>query len=506
MGRDTDRTLSEAAELRKKAEDRLMQNESGRRPARSGDDSLRLVHELEVHQIELEMQNAALSKSRDDAEADLERYTDLYDFSPAGYFTLDRSGIIRDVNLTGCSYLGIDRSTLVGLPFTRFVAAESKHLFTDHLKQIFDVDGQITCELNLKKSGDSACIVQLVSLAFESGQECRVAFIDITKRKQAEAALLVSEKIYRAIGESIDYGIWICAPDGRNIYASQSFLNLVGMSQTQCSDFGWGDVLHPDDAERTVAAWKECVRSGGVWDIEHRFRGVDGQWHDILARGVPVTNERGEIIYWSGINLDISQLKKAEKALRQSEERLALATSANRIGIFDWNLTSNRILWTRTHEVIFGYATTTTTTTTTTTEEHDYQRWADRVHAEDLPLVEAESRRCMQDNCPFEVQYRIIWPDGSLHWVETKGVFLDDCEGTASRLLGVVMDITERKVSEEKIRLTGEQLKSLNEELNLFNTVAVGRELRMIELKHEINELCAQAGQPPRYLLEFLKE
>ncbi len=87
--------------------------------------------------------------------------------------------------------------------------------------------------------------------------------LDITERKRVEEALLSSERMYRAIGESIDYGVWICAPDGRNIYASESFLKLVGTTQQQCSDFGWGDILHPDDSERTIVAWKECVRTGG---------------------------------------------------------------------------------------------------------------------------------------------------------------------------------------------------------------------------------------------------
>ena len=85
---------------------------------------------------------------------------------------------------------------------------------------------------------------------------------DITERKQAEEAIRESERLSRAIGESIDYGVWVCDPDGRNVYASESFLKLVGMTQEQCSNFGWGDVLHPDDAERTIAAWKEmsCKR------------------------------------------------------------------------------------------------------------------------------------------------------------------------------------------------------------------------------------------------------
>ena len=145
---------------------------------------------------------------------------------------------------------------------------------------------------------------------------------DIIERAQTEEALRESEQLYRAIGESINYGVWVCAPDGRNIYASESFLKLVGMTQDQCSSFGWSEVLHPDDAERTITSWQECVRTIGAWDIEHRFRGVDGQWHPILARGVPVKNERGEVIYWAGINLDINSLKQAEEEIKRLNDDL----------------------------------------------------------------------------------------------------------------------------------------------------------------------------------------
>ena len=141
---------------------------------------------------------------------------------------------------------------------------------------------------------------------------------DITDRKLFEEKLRESEALYRGIGESIDYGVWVCAPDGRNTYASESFLRMVGITQEQCSNFGWGNVLHPDDADRTIAAWQECVRTGGTWDIEHRFRGADGQWHHVLARGVPIRNAQGTVTQWVGINLDISRLKQAEEQIKAS--------------------------------------------------------------------------------------------------------------------------------------------------------------------------------------------
>jgi PAS domain S-box-containing protein len=157
----------------------------------------------------------------------------------------------------------------------------------------------------------------------ESGQFA-VVFRDITDRKKMGEALRQREQLYRAIGESINYGVWVCAPDGRNTYASESFLRMVGLTQEECSNFGWGSVLHPDDAERTIAAWQECIRTEGAWDMKHRFRGVDQQWHHILARGIPVRDDQGQITCWAGINLDIGDLKEAEEAAKKAREELEL--------------------------------------------------------------------------------------------------------------------------------------------------------------------------------------
>lgn len=145
--------------------------------------------------------------------------------------------------------------------------------------------------------------------------------MDLTERKRAEQMIRSSEQIYRAIGESIDYGVWLCDAPGHNVYMSDSFLQLVGISQDECSNHGWIQTLHPDDRDRTVAGWKECVRTGSTWDMELRCKGVDGQWHPILSRGVPVRNDLGEIVSWVGINLDIRRLKQAELALKDADRR-----------------------------------------------------------------------------------------------------------------------------------------------------------------------------------------
>ena len=180
----------------------------------------------------------------------------------------------------------------------------------------------------IKPSGDTAILNETARGFFdEEGKLVRLIGMtaDVTEKEQALKELRESEQLYRAIGESINFGVWVCTPDGRNIYASGSFLKMVGLTQEQCSDFGWGSVLHPDDVENTMAAWKQCAETGETWDKEHRFKGVDGQWHAVLARGVPARNDKGEIIYWAGINLDIDNLKKAEEQLRQQSEALEAA-------------------------------------------------------------------------------------------------------------------------------------------------------------------------------------
>lgn len=93
-----------------------------------------------------------------------------------------------------------------------------------------------------------------------------LVFRDISDRKEAEQALHESERRYRAIGEFIDYGVWVCDSAGRNTYTSDSFLRLVGLTQEEYAARGWAAVLHPEDAEATLLAWQECVRLGGRWD------------------------------------------------------------------------------------------------------------------------------------------------------------------------------------------------------------------------------------------------
>ncbi|MFH0871337.1 MAG: PAS domain-containing protein, partial [bacterium] len=137
----------DAAKLRHHAEERLKRQRPEGRGRRTELEPARLIHELQVHQIELEMQNEELQRTRAQVEALLAQYTDLYDFAPVGYFTLDRDGTIRQVNLTGARLLGVERSGLVNRRFGLFVSADSRPAFNAFLKKVFESQAKETCEL-----------------------------------------------------------------------------------------------------------------------------------------------------------------------------------------------------------------------------------------------------------------------------------------------------------------------------------------------------------------------
>jgi PAS domain S-box-containing protein len=192
MFKKTDFLLA-AEELRRRAEDRLRKRlgkDGGEQ--KSASDDQRLLHELQVHQIELEMQNAELQGTRDETEALLEKYTDLYDFAPVGYFSLDERGRILDVNLTGTVLLGVERSRLIDQCLPRFVAPASRPFFLLFLKQLFAGPEKRVCEATLLKANGEAFWANFhgtSAISLDSSLKwCRVAISDITIQKQAEEA------------------------------------------------------------------------------------------------------------------------------------------------------------------------------------------------------------------------------------------------------------------------------------------------------------------------------
>jgi PAS domain S-box-containing protein len=177
--------------LRRRAEDRLKKKKSETGLAPDGTDLKKLIHELQVHQIELEMQNEELSQAREEVEEALEKYTDLYDFAPVGYLTFNERGLISEVNLTAALLLGIERSFLFNKPFTSFIQQGLQDRFYLHMQEVMASPAKETCELVLKKKDGTFFDAQLESITVQAKgyRLIHSALTDINARKKAEEAI-----------------------------------------------------------------------------------------------------------------------------------------------------------------------------------------------------------------------------------------------------------------------------------------------------------------------------
>jgi PAS domain S-box-containing protein len=190
-----------ATDLRRRAEARLREKgTAARRPIKKAD-LRRLLHELQVHQIELELQNEELQRAHGELEALLMKYTALYDFAPTGYFTLDREGTIRGLNLAGASLLGTERSKLLNRRFDLLIAAEKRPAFTAFLSHAFESGTKEVCETLLQPEGNPPRWVWIEACEPVSGPECHLTVIDVTGRKTAETDRARLERLVQAASE-----------------------------------------------------------------------------------------------------------------------------------------------------------------------------------------------------------------------------------------------------------------------------------------------------------------
>jgi PAS domain S-box-containing protein len=183
------KSLSNALILRQKAEDLINKKVSKSDLKLSDIDTLKFIHELQVHQIELEMINQELVLAQEAAKRAVEKYADLYDFAPMGYFTLSKEGRIVELNLLGAQMLGKERSRLKGIIFNSFISDDTKSTYSHFLQKLFDSQVRENCEVTLCTSGNSTMYVYITGIKAEKEEQYLLTAVDITERTLAEIAL-----------------------------------------------------------------------------------------------------------------------------------------------------------------------------------------------------------------------------------------------------------------------------------------------------------------------------
>lgn len=189
-----------------------------------------------------------------------------------------------------------------------------------HIEAALAGDAQ-NFEINVRAFGseeDRHGLVSYVPRRTASGEVTGFysASLDISEQKRLERDLAERFDQYRTLGDSIPFGVWITDAEGKLIYVSQSFLDLVGMTFEDARDHGWIDCLAENTREETLRLWTETREAGDNWEKEHLVNGADGEQHHVLALGRPIKNDTGEITSWVGLNLDITNRKDEEERLR----------------------------------------------------------------------------------------------------------------------------------------------------------------------------------------------
>lgn len=300
---------TDPAGLRSRTEDRLKaeQIETDRRKT---DDIESLHHELAVHRVELEMQNEELSNSPVQIEEARARLSDLYDFAPVGYLTLNEKGRVLEANLTIARQLGIERAQIVGSPLIVFIAIADRSAFLSHLAGIVeDNESHKSCELRFMKKDGGAFYVLLDSLLVENAdgeRRVRLSATDITERRKAEEQLRVTL-------ESITDGFFACDADWGFIYVNAAAERLLGVSRTELLGRSHWEVYPLSLGTRLESEYRKVLRAGEVRDFEN-FYEPWGRWFHLRC----YPREGGGIsVYFE----DITERKQALKALHESEEQ-----------------------------------------------------------------------------------------------------------------------------------------------------------------------------------------
>ena len=288
--------------------------------------------------------------------------------------------------------------------------------------------------------------------------------IDVTEQERLTEELRRSEKELRDVIDTIPAIVWSTLPDGSNTYVNRRFIEYSGLSAEQATELGWKMAVHPDDLERQVGKWMEAIDTGKPLESEVRLRRSDGQYRWQMDRGIPLHDENGNIVKWYGVVTDIEDRKRAEDALgalsrdlQESKAKLEEAQRIAHVGYWEWDLTSNRVIWSDETYRIYGLQ----------PREYpiDIAVIGKLIHPEDLEFVFRVAEEAVRGGLRTDAEHRIIRPTGEVRTVHSQGDLKKDASGRICQMFGTVQDITDRKRAEEALRQRETEIRTLNEQM-----------------------------------------
>ena len=293
----------------------------------------RVLHDLQVHQIELEMQNVELRRVQNELDAERARYFDLYDLAPVGYCTVTDKGLIKEVNLTTSILFNVPRRQLIKQPIGNFIFKDDQGIYYQLRHKLRDIDRPLSCELRLIQRNGAPFWAHLVVSAVQDddgGSELRIVITDITERKHLEDAAALNEKrmeLALAGGELATWDWHI--PSGALIFDAR-WAEMQGYTLEELAPRveSWETRVHPDDLPKTKEALnRHFTGITTSYASEHRVLHKDGHWIWMLGRGKVVERDsNSNPVRALGTAVDITARKaieeRVEALLRQQKAML----------------------------------------------------------------------------------------------------------------------------------------------------------------------------------------
>ena len=324
-------------------------------------ETVKLIESLQLHQIEMERQNEELKLAKVQADNATQKYAELYDFSPSGYFTLSRDGVIAELNLCGSQMIGVDRKTAANRDFRSFVSNDTRIVFTLFLENVFQSDRKETCEVTLIVENSPPMFVQVSSIVTRNGEFCLMTVTDITERKRAEIALVESEEKFRNFIQYSSDPIFSFNKDDTYLYVNEAFARPFGKIPEEIIGKTQYDILPVAEAEKRLIVVHQVFQTGIKMETEVKIVTPAGEVQYFLTSADPLMNPNGEVLYVNCVSKEITQLKKVEQALKESEGQLAAILAAvpdmifilNRQGVYlDYCGPITQELYTTPHDFI----------------------------------------------------------------------------------------------------------------------------------------------------------
>jgi len=322
-------TKSDAVVFRQKAEELLnFRRDKACLVPTNETDLLKLIHELEVHHIELEMQNEELVIAKEKAERAEEKYTELYDFAPSGYLSLTKDGAISELNFAAARMLGKERSHLIKKRFALFLSKETLAGFNLFVQNLFTSNTKQTCEAIIATEGNLPIYVNIDGIVSQNSELCFLTVSDITDRKKAGQALKESENLLSVIAKNypnsyisvINKDLTVVFISGQEFYKQNLNPNdFVGLTLEQV--FG----------EHTKIVKEHYLKT--FLGEETSFELLIGNQYQ-LYKAVPLFDKNDEILQILAVAENITDCKKAEQALKESEEKFKALADTSPLAIY----------------------------------------------------------------------------------------------------------------------------------------------------------------------------